>query len=762
MMFVPDVNYHILVTELPPGDYFYRFVVDGRWRVADGDPNLKEDPFGQLSHFISFDTEGVASATAKRFSTVAVAHTQMENEETVLDEGQSDTESERDYSDVEDAPLPPEPEPGPRKRGDSSYITDYDDDDYAGLDLQADVFEAMKDVAEVNSAPKPRDRSPSRSQSTLQDSTTRRRARQRPGVRMLRKVWTMLFGDAPGDENVPPPPDPINRTSRPTHNQKVHGLVTHENALKRGLKVWFPNEKNFPSKSPKGRKVAPSETRDVIDAGDRALKLHQVEENANNRQMLGKNLFAQGKYDAALALFSLSVKLREENGLKYAKTTAIAHTDVASAFIHLEDLKNAEKHLNKALAIFNKGTFSGGKAQLGDIHCFLGVIGDMRGDLVPAEKAYRTALELYEKCKATNDNPNYATAIENLNANRRRQCVLGPHQKVVPTVVKNESDAKHVKPGATGRHNESQSSRERKSSPTPSRVQRQNMPHSNNSSSSGRSADRTRRPPKPLEVSRPPPQSHGDDGRLENTQSRFTNCETDALQSSDPPVTRSESRESQRPNTWKGLADTARASMPAQPPEESYAVPEDVEPPAGSYEEMCRMWHKDARNLLGSGKYKEAIDLYTLSVYTRKRHGPWATRHNVDTLVEYARALFATRDYEESVNILKDAIGILEKMTRSEDEVYLGEVWGNLGSLLDRIGGREEEALAAHCAGMVAYGKSGMSSEDVKWMKAWKGLCVHLKMTGRIDKADEMWHSIDLQIRGVVPMTKVATVNLHR
>lgn len=760
MMFVPDVNYHILVTELPPGDYFYRFVVDGRWRVAKGDPNLQEDPFGQLSHFISINSEAVASATAKRFSTVAVAHAQMENEETVLDEGQSDTESESGFSDVEDAPLPPS-EPEPRKRGDSSYITDYDDDVYAGLDLQADVFEAMKDVAEVNSAPKPRDRSPSRSQSTLQDSTTRRRARQRPGVRMLRKVWAMLFGDAPGDENEPPPIEPSDRTSRPTHNQKVHGLVTHENALKRGLKVWFPNEKNFPSKSPKGRKIAPSETRDVIDAGDRALKLHQVEENANNRQMLGKNLFGQGKYDAALALFSLSVKLREDNGLKYAKTTAIAHTDVASAFIHLEDLKNAEKHLNKALAIFNKGTFSGGKAQLGDVHCFLGVIGDMRGDLVPAEKAYRTALDLYEKCKATDDNPNYATAIENLNSNRRRQCALGSHQKSPPTVPKNESDTQYLKSGAKEKLVESrvQQAQEKKPSLNPSQGPKHAMPQP--TTSPGTSADFTRRPTKPLEASRPPPQSHCHGSRLEKTRSRAVQAETDTC-STDPSATLSENHESHRPSTWRGLADTARASMPAQPPEENCSIPDETEPPAGSYEEMCRMWHKDARNLLGNGKYKEAIDLYTLAVYTRKRHGPWATRHNVDTLVEYARALFASRDYEDSVKALKDAIGILEKMTQVEDEVYLGEVWGNLGSLLDRIGGRKEEALAAHCAGMVAYGKSGMSSEDVKWMKAWKGLCVHLKMTGRIDQADEMWRSIDLQIRGVVPMTKVATVSLHR
>lgn len=756
MIFVPDIKYHILVTELPPGEYFYRFVVDGRWRIADGDPNLQEDPFGQLSHFISINPRTVASATPKRFSTVAVAHAQLDNEDIVHDKGHSDTESEQSFSDVEDAPLPPEPELVPaRKRGDSSYITDYDDDAYAGLDLQADVFEAMKDVAEVNPAPKQRDRSPSRSYTMVHDSIPRRHVRQRPGVRMLRKVWAMLFGDAPADENTPPANQPDERASRPTHNQKVHGLVTHEHALKKGLKVWFPNERNFPLKSSNGRKIAPSETRNVIDAGDRALKLHQVEENANNRQMLGKNLFAQGKYDAALALFSLSVKLREDNGLKYAKTTAIAHTDVASAFIHLEDLKNADKHLNKALAIFNKGTFSGGKAQLGDIHCFLGVIGDMRSELKNGEKSYRTALELYEKCKATDDNPNYATAIENLNANLRRQRALGSQQKPLSSVQvqNNNTNGTILSPShETSHHQRKKATAVVPLDPKP--VIKKGAPASSPTSVGLRS------PSKPLEVSRPPPGFHEaiqSDVKLSGRSAMATDD-----QSQQSANSTADHQKCSPPSTWKGLADTARASMPEKPPDENNRACADMEPPAGSYEEMCRGWQKDARDLLGAGKYKEAIDLYTLAIYTRKRHGPWATLLNVDTLVEYARALFATGGFEESAKSLKDAIGILEKVGRDDTDLYLGEVWGNLGSLLDRIGGHSEEALTAHCAGMVAYGKSGMSSENLKWLKAWKGLCIHLKITGRMDKTDEMWHSIDLQIRGVVPMTKLANVTLHR
>lgn len=111
----------------------------------------------------------------------------------------------------------------------------------------------------------------------------------------------------------------------------------------------------------------PEEKVDVIDAGHRVLKLPQMEENTN-KQMLRKILLTQGKYDAAFTLPLLSVKLPGDHGLRYAKNISIAHIDVTYAFIHVEDLKNAEKHLPKALAIHIKSIFSCGKAQLGDVH----------------------------------------------------------------------------------------------------------------------------------------------------------------------------------------------------------------------------------------------------------------------------------------------------------------------------------------------------------------------------------------------------------
>lgn len=771
MTFVPDVGYHILVTELPPGEYVYRFVVDGRWRIADNDPNLREDQFGELSHFLEISHDAVLQATPKRFSTAAVAHADAElaaPADVAVDEGESDTETEEsdDEEEVENVPEAPLP---PRKRGDATYIEDYDDDACGELDLQADVFEAMKDVAETTNVKQATLASTSGppSQSSWIERKKGGMFKRKPGVRVLRKVWGMLFGDGREDDDGHDQGENSANHMVPTRNQKTHGLAENEQA-KKGLKVWFPNERNFPSKSAKGRKVDAEETKEVIDVGQKALKLHQVEDNANTRQMLGKTLFAQGKYDAALALFSLSVKLREDNGLKYAKTTAIAHTDVASAFIHLEDLKNAEKHLRMALAIYNKNTFSGGRAQLGDVHCFLGVIGDMKGELNDAELAYRAAIDLYEKSRSTDENPNYATAKENLNSNLKRQQLVSRRQQPPPGPKKSQPAPESV---GLGQHVESNPAVTLESARSVDTL---------NSARHRPPPPPTKRapPPRPLEPSRPAPQISDatidkprrgilkppNQAHTEYVQEAKKDPKALARPSVESVETVSTQRKSKEPKTWKDLADTARASMPKSPPNEDVSdSEEDATPPAGSYEEMCLSWHRDARKLLFEGKYSEAIDLYTLAVYTRKRHGPWTTRGNAETLVENARALFATKELGESVKSLRDAIGILEQLDRKKNGLFLGEVWGNLGSVLDRLGNHRMEALTAHCAGMVSYGRAGMSNDDPKWLKAWKSLCVNLKMTtgAGAKTTDEVWQMIDLQIRGVTPMAKVANVILH-
>lgn len=724
MTCVADVKTFVLVVEIPPGQYFYRFVVDGHWCVADDDPNLREDTFGEMSHFIDISAQSVANARPKRFSTASVARSAVTGT-VVVDDGSSDTEDEGE-NDENEPPLPP------RQRG-NGFVEDYDDDACGELDLQADVFEAMKDVAEktTDSAP-------------TSPALPVRARRRKPGRRMMARVWALLFGDT--EEETEPAPAP------PSRNQKLHALALGSGL--RGLRVWFPNEQNFPDAAA-GRKMAEGESRQIIDPSDVAMRIHQVEENAQNRQMLGKTLFAQGKYDAALALFSLSVKLREDNGLKNAKSTAVAHTDVASAFIHLDDLKNAEKHLRIALDVFQKGTFSGGRVQLGDVHCFLGVVADMRNYLKDAELCYRNAIDLYEKSKSTEHNPNYSTAIDNLNANIKRQ-TQADMDGGLPAPSPKEEKKPFASPRAKiERRTPSKTNTPVRSPRAPPSKQPRRTPNQS-------PAHRINATPSPR---RPPVSPHTNRAMVTPKRSPIPGYESDDF--TPTPSPRAAKRRSSRPQTWKDLAEHARKSMPRAPPPpppQANAAQEEEEEhmesgTVGSYEQMSRGWHNDGRKLLAKGSFKEAIDMYTLAIYTRKRHGPWHTKHNAQTHIDYARTQFATKDLPGAAQSLRDAIDILETVNKDELSLLLGETWGSLGSVLDRLGSHGKEAESAHCAGMVVFGRSGMSKEDKRWMKAWKNLCVNLTAQGPAGRSpEEAWDSIDLQIRGIQPLSKIADV----
>ncbi len=728
MTYAPDANTHVLVVEIPPGDYFYRFVVDGCWRVADGAPDLREDMFGEMSHFISISANSVAAGCA------SVARTDLLSGSPVIDEGESDTDDDSTVQkeNVDEAdnrksiPLPP------RQRG-NGFVEDYDDDANGEYDLQVDVLEAIKDVAEKTTEGAPI--------SPMQHSETSARTvrRKKPGRRMMARVFALLFAQPvePEPEELPPPP--------PSKNQRMHAAAVQKTQGKpRGLRVWFTSEKKeYEEAASKGRKLTEEEKNAVIDPHDTAMRLHQVEENAQNRQLLGKTLFAQGKYDAALALFSLSVKLREDNGLRNAKTNAVAHTDVASAFIHLDDLKNAEKHLRVALDIFSRATFSGGRVQLGDVHCFLGVVADMNGSLKQAELSYRNAIDLYEKSRATECNPNYETAIDNLSANTKRQkqaemdgtlvdgCVPVPNRDPPPPPPPQQQSPA---PRANGNQAMSPSRRQQHLPPSPGQNGAGGMSGthvyspSNARRPSGGALRQT--PTKNSPRPPPPPPSQTPPAKTPPRRTPVPGYESNTQ----PPT----------PGTWHAMAEHARKSMPRSPQAAPQAQEADEGGPAGGYEEMSRGWHNDGRKLLAAGKYKEAIDMYTLAIYTRKRHGPWTTQQNARTLIEHARAQFATRDLAGASESLRDAVMILDELAC--DPMLLGETWSSLGSVLDRIGGQGEAAEQAHIAAMVVYGRADMSTEDKKWNKAWRNLCANLESRPGAHTPDEVWAVIEAGI----------------
>lgn len=755
MTYTPEGNTYVLVAEVPPGHYFYRFIVDGQWRVVDNDPNLREDQFGELSHFLEVTSESTAHAQPKDFSQAYGSPGVDEedeyepepegedhyDEEGYEHEGEGEGEHEEDGEEGDTNPRESVPLP-PRQRGEG-FVDDYDNDEFGQLDLQADVFEAMKDITEKTTSP---GEAGSPASAKMGPRSPRRPARRRkPARRVVARVFALLFG---GEIEEEPPPE---REAAPTRNQNKFAMAGRIKAgATRGLRVWFPSEQNFPKGEETGTKMAPAETADVVDVAQTAMKLHQAEENANNRQLLGKTLFAQGKYDAALALFSLSVKLRVDNGLKNTKNTAIAHTDCASAFIYLQDFKNAEKHLNISLNIFQKGTFSGGRAELGDVHCFLGVVADMRNDLRVAELSYRNAIDLYEKARATQDNPNYETTLNNLQENRKRQKQQEMARAANPEAFAEEEAAAQSAAPQSVEYAQSVTSQPRST---------QAASRKPSASRSPRPAQtRSPKPPKGRSPRQPPGRRAPAPPAVAHAPPAQTGYADDEPEEQAPPP--SAKRRSSRPQTWKDLAAHARASMPHAPPTEE-SVPEAAAP-AGSYEEMSRGWHQDGRKLLAGGRFQEAIDMYTLAIYTRKRHGPWTTLANAGTHTEYARALFGTRDLPGAAAALKDAVLILENLEGGDAALARAEAWGSLGAVLDRLGGYGPEAEAAHCAGMAMFGKAGVDTEDKRWMKAWRNLCASIKAQGNGGPStDEVWNAIDCQIRGTVPVYQASNIRLR-
>lgn len=837
MTYVAAVGYHVLVVELPPGGYFYRFVVDGRWRVSEDDEGLREDGFGEWSHFLEVCEEALEGTKSRRFSSVALAKVDIPGEAEVEELG-GDSESESEEEGEEEMFGQMAPERLTRHAGEE-YIGDYGDDEFGELDLQADVYEAMYDCKEEISVEEGRKLTLQPAVEVVEKRERARRARQQMTNRSFKNVFAKLFGrsvsdDGGSDDDPPTQYKNIHLASPDVLRQVEEG----SSAKRRGggrLRVWFAGDRRR-ARTAQRAAAADTPTTPVPAAGTE-MRVHQAEENAVSRQELGKALFAQGRYDAALAMFSLSVKIREDNGLKNAKSSAVAHTDVASAFIHLSDLNNAQKHLDIVLAIYAKKTFSGGRRELADCHCFIAVVAEMRGDAVDAEASYRKTIDLYEAAGATKGNQNYETACENLKDNLRRQRegntlpaqVHGqqhaqppssprkPKAKVIKqytSKLENACDDSTVSPyhSSAGSYEKENEGVAAVYNPTPrsqiKSILRNNpdikpiigpTPHTIDSVNSFpdtmESYESRQNQEHHLQQ-----QQHQHQGQRAQPPAHFGPLDPSALkgQSPDsidlPPVLdefreqqqgldvyvpedggaagqRSSQRSSQRrssrrrssgrPTTWKALADVARASMPLVPMDESESGVDEDESNLGTYEEMSRGWHKDGRELLLQSQFAEAIDMYTLAIYTRKRHGPWNSRANAETHVEYARALFATKDVITAASTLRDAIMILEKMGDKKHDLLLGQVWGNLGSALDRLGGRPRDAELAHSTGLVAYIRAGLAKDDEKWKKAWRNLCVNNKAQGKTGRAiEEVWHSIDQQTRGVVPMTSAASLKI--
>lgn len=53
MEYDPDESAYRCTLDLAPGEYEYKFVVDGKWMLDDGNPNFVSNDFGTLNSILS-------------------------------------------------------------------------------------------------------------------------------------------------------------------------------------------------------------------------------------------------------------------------------------------------------------------------------------------------------------------------------------------------------------------------------------------------------------------------------------------------------------------------------------------------------------------------------------------------------------------------------------------------------------------------------------------------------------------------------------
>ena len=261
--------------------------------------------------------------------------------------------------------------------------------------------------------------------------------------------------------------------------------------------------------------------------------------------------------------------------------------------------------------IFTKSTFSGGRAQLGDVHCFLGVVADMKKLLQAAEVSYRNAIDLYEKCRATDNNPNYTTAMDNLNANIKRQKYIeihGPPPEAKQPPPPPPQQAPQPKKQPLQRSpvaNQVTDARVEKTNLTSPNAKRRPPPPPTRTPNTGRvnGGNIPASPPQP--PSRIP--NGGRTGSPQPGKQRIGNGlrtpprplpkmpKPRAPPGQSPVVNKREANTSPPPTTLKAMTEHATKSMPQSPP------PRGSGGPTGTYEEMARRWYADGRKILPAG-----------------------------------------------------------------------------------------------------------------------------------------------------------------
>lgn len=125
----------------------------------------------------------------------------------------------------------------------------------------------------------------------------------------------------------------------------------------------------------------------------------QAEENAQERQEVARAMFKRGMDDAALALYKVSMTIREENGLTMTPANAHCHAEMAMVFMKVSELKLAESHLRLALQIWidapHQNFAKEPRHRYGDMCHYLAVVLDRQKNHREASHLYTLANRVY-------------------------------------------------------------------------------------------------------------------------------------------------------------------------------------------------------------------------------------------------------------------------------------------------------------------------------------------------------------------------------
>uniref|UniRef100_A0A7S1XDG6 AMP-activated protein kinase glycogen-binding domain-containing protein n=1 Tax=Compsopogon caeruleus TaxID=31354 RepID=A0A7S1XDG6_9RHOD len=355
----------VILIELVPGDYLYRFMVDGEWRVAGEDPNLVQLADGMQAHWLPVGDDAVAC-----------------DAEDILQEevGCAIGNAKEVAVNLRFKPQPSHHQLRP------AYTLQQKDGK-----KRSPLIRTLMNIASKVGIGRSRWKNMKAEAEELHEPESESPMHHALAIASVEGDAQVWFPDDDGYERV------------------VQNAATHAPA----------------GAPPCEMANLVNQTRDddlPIAAGKKPKSHLAAERNAMERQEVARRMFLEGNFDSALALYRIAIRLREENNLKMSPSNVFAHLEMGTTLFHLDEFSAAEQHFRIALAVWQHSDQINfvleDKQRLGDLLQFLGVALDVQRKREESEYFYQKAIEKYEEYGV--EGPNVDTCRENLELVRQK------------------------------------------------------------------------------------------------------------------------------------------------------------------------------------------------------------------------------------------------------------------------------------------------------------------------------------------------------